>query len=308
MKRNVLPLLIGICLLLSGCAAHNASTQAASQEWRLQSLEESFLDFQEAQRKEAERSRKAEEALAKRLDRLEARLTALTGEGLELPAEPVKPAPAKSVPTQSVPAAPAPNPVSKSAPKPAQAKAEPAAPESLPAPVKAGPESDEEKPWEHVPGPALEAQVRKPGPQPAAKPAPKPATTAPVASAASPQTLYEKGLNLIRSGRAAPGRSTLEQFLKTYPKHPLAPNALYWIGEGWYGEKNYPQAILAFKDVVAKYPKHAKAQAALLKIGMSYRNVGDKDNAVFYLRTLVDDHPGSEPARLAEQQLREIPN
>jgi hypothetical protein len=31
------------------------------------------------------------------------------------------------------------------------------------------------------------------------------------------------------------------------------------------------------------------------------------DNAVFYLRTLVDEHPGSEPANLAARILKELP-
>ncbi|MBU1248074.1 MAG: tetratricopeptide repeat protein, partial [Proteobacteria bacterium] len=87
----------------------------------------------------------------------------------------------------------------------------------------------------------------------------------------------------------------------------LMPNALYWKGETYYAQKNYPQAILTFKDVTQRYPRHAKAQDALLKIGMSYKNSGDTDNAVLYLRTLVDEHPNASASALARKILQELP-
>jgi tol-pal system protein YbgF len=319
MKWISLPLLLGVLMLASGCAATSGTTQAASQEWRLQSLEESFLDFQEAQRQEAERSRAADAELARRLARLEERVTAILGTGADLPPEQGEPGsmrmddddmrqsgkPGADGMKSAEPRMPAE--LSKSMREPAPG-GDTGMTGTLPAPIKAGPESNEEKPWDEVPGPALEAKTRQPASSMSPPAALASRQSSSPASGGSAQALYEQGLNLVRSGRAEQGRATLERFLKEYPANRLAPNAIYWIGESWYGQKNYPQAILSFKDVVTKYPKHSKAQAALLKIGMSYRNVGDKDNAVFYLRTLVDDHPGSEPAKMAEQLLREIPN
>ncbi|WP_022661056.1 tol-pal system protein YbgF [Paucidesulfovibrio longus] len=323
MKWISLPLLLGVLMLASGCAATSGTTQAASQEWRLQSLEESFLDFQEAQRQEAERSRAADAELAKRLARLEERVTAILGTGADLPPEQGDPGGMRmdgddmrpGGATMAEPGADGMQPAEPRTPAVLSESMREPAPGgdtgmtgALPAPIKAGPESNEEKPWDDVPGPALEAKTRQPASSMSPPAALASRQSSSAASGTSAQTLYEQGLNLVRSGRAEQGRATLERFLKDYPANKLAPNAIYWIGESWYGQKNYPQAILSFKDVVTKYPKHPKSQAALLKIGMSYRNVGDKDNAVFYLRTLVDDHPGSEPAKMAEQLLREIPN
>lgn len=314
MIRTFLPLLLGALMLTSGCVTTSGTTQDASQEWRLQSLEESFLDFQEAQRQEAARARAADEELGNRLARLEERVFAILNGGNELPPDrDVRQGAAQEMESNmdadsgvgSMEAPTSPPDRSMSPPEATsslQMDAQPRMPEQLPAPIKAGPESDEEKPWANVPGPALEVTTRPS----ASRPASQPVMTA--SASGSAQELYDKGLNLVRSGRAEQGRNVLEQFLKQYPGNKLVPNAIYWTGESWYGQKDYPQAILSFKDVVTKYPKHSKAQAALLKIGMSYRNVGDKDNAVFYLRTLVDDHPGSEPAKMAEQLLREIPN
>lgn len=113
-------------------------------------------------------------------------------------------------------------------------------------------------------------------------------------------------MTLVRAEKGEEGRLLLVKFLEVDPKSALVPNALYWIGESYYLEKNYAQAILSFKDVTRRFPKHHKAAAALLKIGMCYQMMGEKDNATLYLRALLKDHPRSEPAPAARKLLSEL--
>ena len=117
------------------------------------------------------------------------------------------------------------------------------------------------------------------------------------------QGAYASALKTFEANKfdAALGQFTL--FVRDYPSSSLAPNAYYWMGECHYGMKRYDSAILSFKDVVTKYPKHPKAAAAMLKAGFAYERLGDKGNAQFYLETLVQDFPGSEPAALAKKRL-----
>jgi tol-pal system protein YbgF len=124
--------------------------------------------------------------------------------------------------------------------------------------------------------------------------------------ASSGKGLYDQGMTLVRAEKGEEGRVLLLKFLETDPKSALVPNALYWIGESHYLEKNYAQAILSFKEVTRRFPKHHKAAAALLKIGMSYQMLGEKDNATLYLRALLKDHPKSEPAPAARKLLSEL--
>ncbi len=77
-------------------------------------------------------------------------------------------------------------------------------------------------------------------------------------------------------------------------------------GETYYSQKDFAQAILTFKEVTGRFPKHHKSASALLKIGMSYDRVGDPDNAIFYMRALVEDFPQSEPAKLARKELTRL--
>ncbi len=134
---------------------------------------------------------------------------------------------------------------------------------------------------------------------------------APVAGAAAvgetPQALYERGLDLIqRQGEMARGRELMQDFLKKYPQDPLGVNAMYWIGETYYGEKKYENAILQFQDVIQKYGDHPKVASALYKQGLSFQALGDTKNAKVILKRVVDTFPLSEEAKRAKERLATI--
>lgn len=290
-----------LALLLVGCAAQGASF-AASEEWRLRSLEENFLGFKESQRAQVEQGKDLETRVEQRLKAVEDRLSVIEdklGQAAKAPSIPPPPAGVQ-------PAAPAAAPAPKPAPVPAaQPGPKPAAPEPAEAkPQKPPAKSGEERPWAEVPG--QKAEARPVGPA-----APAPAAPAPAAKAASTPAeaaaQYNKGLEILKAGQIEAARKAFTDFLAQNPSSPLVPNALYWLGETWYADKNFPQAILTFKEVTRRFPEHHKAAAALLKIGMSYERTGDTDNAAFYWKALLDGYPKSEPAGLARQKLKGQP-
>ena len=47
----------------------------------------------------------------------------------------------------------------------------------------------------------------------------------------------------------------------------LADNAQYWLGEAYYVNKSFPEALAAFQGVVSKYPQSRKVPDALVKVG-----------------------------------------
>lgn len=249
---------IVVCALgLTGCAGKMDAQRGLSEEWRLRSLEENFLNFKETQREQEERARDQQRKLLDRVRVVEeslARVQEQMGTGKVLPPAPLTSAPVVPAPQISVPHSPASTPA--------------AAAHTTAAP--------------HVATPHVE---------------PAPATG---------KGLYNQGMTLVRAEKGEEGRAILSTFLETDPQSALVPNAVYWIGESYYLEKNYPQAILTFKDVTRRFPKHHKAAAALLKIAMSYQMLGENDNATLYLRALLKDHPKSEPAPAARKLLSEL--
>lgn len=250
-------LLILVAVLAAGCTAAKSGTVASSNEWRLQSLEESYLNFKEAQRAEEEKRQEADQHLRERMSLLEERLAVLEEKlGMDR----------LDTDMGEVPMPP----------------------EQGGETIVGGAESDDDRPWADVPGAAEEPS--------------QPAMTH--SSTMTAQQLYDRGLKLVLAEQPVPARKAFNSFLAKYPASDLTPNAVYWLGETYYTEKDYAQAILTFKEVTTKYPQSSKAPAALLKIGMSYEMTGDRDNARFYYNVLLSDYPSSDPARMARQRIK----
>lgn len=118
----------------------------------------------------------------------------------------------------------------------------------------------------------------------------------------APDELYQQGLEAIRDkGDYAGGRKLLQQFLQQYPQHHLAVNATYWIGEAWYGEKKYENAILQFQDVVEKYGDQPKVASALLKQGLAFQALNDSGNAKVIWGKLIERFPDTPEAKKAKE-------
>ena len=130
-----------------------------------------------------------------------------------------------------------------------------------------------------------------------------PATSTP---AETPEALYQRGLELIqKEGAFDRGREQMEIFLKRFPDHELAINAMYWVGEAFFGDKKYENAILQFQEVLQKHGSHPKAAAALLKQGLAFRALGDDKNARVILQQVVERYPNSDEAKKAKERLGE---
>jgi tol-pal system protein YbgF len=123
----------------------------------------------------------------------------------------------------------------------------------------------------------------------------------------TPEDLYRRGVDLVqKQGRYAEGRKVLQQFLAENPKHSLAVNGSYWIGEAYFGEKKYENAILQFQDVIQKYGDHPKVASALYKQGITFQTLGDNQSARTIFQKLIESFPLSEEARSAKERLKKL--
>ncbi|KIH77641.1 tol-pal system protein YbgF [Geoalkalibacter ferrihydriticus] len=138
------------------------------------------------------------------------------------------------------------------------------------------------------------------------------AAAAAVAGAARPlepaaetaEERYRKGLDqIMRQNEFAAGRETLTDFLRRHPDHELSVNAQYWIGEAFYGEKKFENAILQFQDVIQQHGEHPKAAAAMLKQGLAFDALGDRGNARVIMEKVREAYPLSDEAKKAGEHL-----
>lgn len=136
----------------------------------------------------------------------------------------------------------------------------------------------------------------------ASPPAP---TGTPVASL-DPQSVgrsYDQALAKQRAGDAAGAVQGFQTFLKLYPRHELAPNAQYWLGEAYYRMGDYPNAIAAQQKLLVTYPDHLKVPDAMLILANSHSAQGETQLARRTLEDIATKHPLSEAAEKARQRL-----
>jgi tol-pal system protein YbgF len=85
----------------------------------------------------------------------------------------------------------------------------------------------------------------------------------------------------------------------------FADNCQYWIGESYYGMKDYHKAIIEFEKVLS-FPNTNKGDDAQLKLGLSYLLMGDKESAKRELTRLLSNYPNSEYTERARKILQEM--
>lgn len=119
----------------------------------------------------------------------------------------------------------------------------------------------------------------------------------------SPAQLYDSAYGDYIKGNYDLARAGFEEYVKTYPDTELSDNAQYWIGECYYVQRKFPEAIQAFQKVVDLYPKGDKAPAAALKRAYSQLESKNTEAGVRELRGVIQKYPNSDSAQLARDRL-----
>ena len=120
--------------------------------------------------------------------------------------------------------------------------------------------------------------------------------------AGAPEQAYAAALTTFRGREHGQAVLDLLDFIAKYPRHALAANAQYWIGEAYYVQRDYRQALLEFQKVFEFGT--GKIPDALVKVGLCYWSLRDPNRARQTWQRVVREYPGTEAARVARSQLR----
>lgn len=94
-----------------------------------------------------------------------------------------------------------------------------------------------------------------------------------------------------------------EEFVANHSDHDLADNAQYWIGECYYAQKKFEQAVIEFGRVEKYYSAGNKAPAALLKKGLALKELGRDQEARAVLEDVIGKYPASDEAEVSGKRL-----
>ena len=109
-----------------------------------------------------------------------------------------------------------------------------------------------------------------------------------------------------KAGKLDESTAAFQNFLKSFPAHPLVGGALLGIGQNQDAAGNSKDAMATYQQVVEKYPKGYAAPFACYSQAEILLRDFRRDEAKVVLDSLVSQFPDSSIARLAAAQLSRL--
>jgi len=113
---------------------------------------------------------------------------------------------------------------------------------------------------------------------------------------------YKDGLNKFYYQRYDDAVEIFERLINERPKHYLAGNIQYWIGESYYALRQYKKAYNAF-NMVFNTNAFDKYDDTQLKLGFCYFKMGKMRSAISEFQNLLTYYPNSEHVSIAIRQI-----
>lgn len=117
---------------------------------------------------------------------------------------------------------------------------------------------------------------------------------------------FDAAFALFRAGDFVKSQKALFEFIQRYPGSSYSPSALYWLGNAQYSNRDYKEAIINFRNMIAKTPDHMRAPEAMLSISNCQLEMKDPKAAKKTIEDLMKAYPKSEAAFAGIERLRTI--
>jgi tol-pal system protein YbgF len=158
------------------------------------------------------------------------------------------------------------------------------------------------------PGAAPVAAGNEPGPvgMPPAGPAGPPPAGTTTAPAVSPQRLYDQAWGDYVGAQYNLAIAGFENYIRSFPKSELAGDAQYFIGESYYQQGTYREAVTAYDRGISDYANSKRIPDMYYKRGMALNALGQTDRARESWEFVLKNYPNSEAGRLALQRLNQL--
>jgi tol-pal system protein YbgF len=115
--------------------------------------------------------------------------------------------------------------------------------------------------------------------------------------------MFAAALAKLRAGDDGQAALEFTEFVTQYPAHPQAAAAQNYIGDAYYRQREYRQALGEYQKTVDTYTQAAQVSEALLKIGLCQRALGDGARAKTSWEQVIKQFPKSDAARQARTLL-----
>lgn len=135
--------------------------------------------------------------------------------------------------------------------------------------------------------------------------APKVEAPPPAPTPANAASAYEAALAKFKARDFHGAIADMEALLNGNVEQKLADNCQYWIGESYYGLKNYKDALKQFNTVLGLPRSEKKADATLMS-GNCQAALGNSAAAKEAFQKVVSDFPTSPSVEKAKERLAKM--
>jgi TolA-binding protein len=118
---------------------------------------------------------------------------------------------------------------------------------------------------------------------------------------------YIESLSFYQNGEWNKSLDGFTYLIAVNSSHDLADNCQYWVGEVYYGLKDYMRSISEFEKVFL-FPGTNKADDAQYKLGLCYLNINNKTRAFEEFTKVTDYYSNSEYYKKAKQYTKQLQN
>jgi tol-pal system protein YbgF len=115
---------------------------------------------------------------------------------------------------------------------------------------------------------------------------------------------FDTALDLLAKARYDDARAAFRSFADNNPDDGLTPQAIYWVGDIAYVQKDYASAARTFAEQIKKYPTSTRAPDSMLKLGQSLIAMGQTKEGCMTLGALPSKYP-SAPKAISAQAANE---
>ena len=122
----------------------------------------------------------------------------------------------------------------------------------------------------------------------------------------SPQRTYDSAYSDYTAGQYALAVEGFRTFLKYFPRDMRASEAQLNIGNSFYNDGKFREAVTEYQRVISDYPKSSSVPSAYYKQGLSYNQLKQPDLARKAFETILKDYEGASEATFARQALQKV--
>ncbi|MBN9587759.1 MAG: tol-pal system protein YbgF [Alphaproteobacteria bacterium] len=110
---------------------------------------------------------------------------------------------------------------------------------------------------------------------------------------------FDAAMNLLSKAQYNEAAASFQAYADANPDDTdLTPQAIYWVGNINYVQRNYEPAERSFAEVIKRFPKSDRAPEAMLKLAQSFLALGQKSEGCTTLGLIKSKYPQAPGATL----------